>query len=187
MVSAIRSSSSGMIKHRTQVEKVIDKIKTRQFTFSDIQDTRIATVLRDAYLKQKAYIHPKMRVKDVEEIKQLATTYAAKKHEQEISQKKDIILASEEQEIETNFIDDNFEQYESDNDDVFANGEANFSDENCEEHESNDDCLFANEEENFSDQNCEEHDSYDDYLFANKEDNFSDENCEEYDDYLFAN
>lgn len=67
------SSTSGVIKYETRVQKVIKKIKKRIFDFDDIQDRRIASVLKYAYVHKYAIIHPKMRVCDVEEIKLLSS------------------------------------------------------------------------------------------------------------------
>ena len=73
MVSA---NSSGVKKHVSRVQKVISKIKEKQFVFEDVQDQRIAECLKASNLNKKCKkIHPKMRVADVDEINELYEDY----------------------------------------------------------------------------------------------------------------
>ena len=66
------ASSSNTIKYTSNVQKVILKIKRKSYNFDNIQDRRIFNVLKDLYLKRiNAKIHPKMRLHDVEELRDL--------------------------------------------------------------------------------------------------------------------
>ena len=78
IVSFDCGESSGCIKYKSKVQKVILRIKQRKnrepFNF-DVHDQRIANVLKDAFLKRRAYVHPKMRKCDVEEIREIVLSY----------------------------------------------------------------------------------------------------------------
>ena len=62
---------SGVIKHRTNVEKVIERVKKHDFSFSNIQDKRISELLKAKFLRKNVKVHGKMRVIDAEEIESM--------------------------------------------------------------------------------------------------------------------
>ena len=69
-------SFSGVAKHVSRVQKVIAKIKQKKFVFEDVQDPRIAEYLNSSYSNETSQpIHPKMRMADVDEIKELYEAY----------------------------------------------------------------------------------------------------------------
>lgn len=68
--------SSGVDKNRSNVKKVIQKIRNKNNIFDNIQDERIANVLKDLFLKKDPIqIHPKMRQCDIEEIRSLGLEF----------------------------------------------------------------------------------------------------------------
>ena len=67
----IGAGSSGIVKHKTNVEKVIERVKKLDFSFTNIQDKRISELLKAKYMRKNVTIHGKMRAADVEEISSL--------------------------------------------------------------------------------------------------------------------
>lgn len=65
------AGTSGIIKHKTNVQKVIQRVKQHDFSFTNIQDKRISELLKAKYLRKFVRIHGKMRAIDVEEIASL--------------------------------------------------------------------------------------------------------------------
>ncbi len=65
------AGSSGVIKHRTNVQKVMERVRKHDFSFSNIQDKRISELLKAKFLRKNVKIHGKMRVIDVKEIESM--------------------------------------------------------------------------------------------------------------------
>ena len=65
------TATTSEIKKKSQVDKVLSKIKKKQTKFKSVQDKRIAHLIANNLLKRECAPHPKMRMHDVEQIHNL--------------------------------------------------------------------------------------------------------------------